>query len=260
MKMVKAYLTIDDAPSIDFEEKCDFLASRNIPAIFFCRGDLIEQRREELVKALRKGFIIGSHSYVHKRHSTLSEEEASAAIRRNDELLNEIYSESGVDRKWKLFRFPYLDNGCGSFPTSPDTLSEAEKKWLEKVMSDVVGSCVMPTPEQLAKKAVLQKLLQELGYQNLPDISIPAYQKGFGGRDVNITYCTDDWHLLARHQPTYHQTADDLKAKISRELLPAQEEPQIILAHDYGEKGVDEAFKSLVSFMQKQGVEFQPLR
>lgn len=37
------YLTIDDSPSIYMEEKINYLYSRNIPAIVFCIGNLIEK-------------------------------------------------------------------------------------------------------------------------------------------------------------------------------------------------------------------------
>lgn len=258
--MVKAYLTIDDSPSADFMGKVEFLAAKKIPAIFFCRGDLLEKRSDEVIKAIQMGFVAGSHSYLHKRHSTLSITEASAAIRKNDELLDNIYAKAGVQRKWKLFRFPYLDNGAGSFPCAPENLTAEEKSWLTKIMSDVVGSCVMPTAAQLAQKSALQEVLEELGYQGLPDITSSAYQKGFGKFDINITYCTDDWHLLTRHQATYHQTADDLITKVKRELLLAEtSSPQVILAHDYGEKEPDESFRLLVSFMQESGVDFLSL-
>ena len=96
--MVKAYLTIDDSPSADFMGKVEFLAAKKIPAIFFCRGDLLEKRSDEVIKAIQMGFVAGSHSYLHKRHSTLSITEASAAIRKNDELLDNIYAKAGVQR------------------------------------------------------------------------------------------------------------------------------------------------------------------
>ena len=49
-----AYLTIDDAPSNDFKRKVDYLLSKSIPAIFFCRGNLMEKRPEVVTYAIKK--------------------------------------------------------------------------------------------------------------------------------------------------------------------------------------------------------------
>ena len=61
-----AYLTIDDAPSKDFIRKLDFLSSKNIPAILFCEGRFLEERFDDGVCAIRKGYIVGNHGYDHK--------------------------------------------------------------------------------------------------------------------------------------------------------------------------------------------------
>ena len=61
-----AYLTIDDAPTEDFIRKVNYLKSVNVPAIFFCRGDRLEQRPDDLIYAIQQGFIIGQpESGVH---------------------------------------------------------------------------------------------------------------------------------------------------------------------------------------------------
>ena len=52
--MSKAYLTIDDAPSENFEEKVEFLEGKNIPAIFFCEGRYIEKRMGKSSRSNRK--------------------------------------------------------------------------------------------------------------------------------------------------------------------------------------------------------------
>lgn len=60
-----AYLTIDDAPSLDFEKKIDFLQSQGIPAIFFCPGNALESRPQVTVEAIQSGFVIANHAYDH---------------------------------------------------------------------------------------------------------------------------------------------------------------------------------------------------
>jgi peptidoglycan-N-acetylglucosamine deacetylase len=105
-----AYLTIDDSPSKDFKKKVDYLLKKNIPAIFFCRGDLIEKREKEIIYAIKKGFIIGNHSYNHPHFSQLSFEDETEQIKKTDKIINNIYKKAGLKSK-KIFRFPYGDKG-----------------------------------------------------------------------------------------------------------------------------------------------------
>ncbi|RLE93929.1 MAG: polysaccharide deacetylase, partial [Thermoprotei archaeon] len=101
-----AYLTIDDAPSRDFKHKIEYLESKGIKATFFCQGRFLEERLEEAVDAIRKGHVIGNHSYDHPRFSEITLEEAERQIRRTDELIEEAYRLAGVPRLYRVFRFP----------------------------------------------------------------------------------------------------------------------------------------------------------
>ena len=67
--MKAAYLTIDDSPSPDMQSKVDYLHREAIPAVFFCRGDFLEERPAAALDAIRKGFIIANHSYSHPHFS-----------------------------------------------------------------------------------------------------------------------------------------------------------------------------------------------
>lgn len=112
MFMVKiVYLTIDDAPSDDFRNKVDFLIQKKIPAIFFCRGNLLEKGLDNVAYAIKKGFIVGNHSYNHLHFSKISLEEAKKEIRETDKLVETAYKKSGIKRPAKIFRFPYGDKG-----------------------------------------------------------------------------------------------------------------------------------------------------
>ena len=51
------YLTIDDSPTEDFLSKVDLLASMEIPAIFFCRGNRLEERPDDAISAIKKGYV-----------------------------------------------------------------------------------------------------------------------------------------------------------------------------------------------------------
>ncbi len=63
--MKKIYLTIDEFPSEDGLDKLNYLEEKDMPAILFCRGDALEKRLEYAVKAVKKGFILGNHTYSH---------------------------------------------------------------------------------------------------------------------------------------------------------------------------------------------------
>ena len=106
-----AYLTIDDSPSKDMTKKIDYLLSKGIPAIWFCRGNLIEKNPDKVIYAIKKGFIIGNHSYSHPHFSDLTLEECYREISKCDNLVEEIYEKAGVKRPAKFFRFPYGDKG-----------------------------------------------------------------------------------------------------------------------------------------------------
>jgi len=107
------YLTIDDAPSADFRHKVDYLSSHGIPATFFCLGSFMEQRPDDIIYAIKKGFVIGNHSYRHPRFSALSIEEVRDEIEKTDAIIEELYRMAGVKRTMKVFRFPYGDRGGG---------------------------------------------------------------------------------------------------------------------------------------------------
>ena len=108
MKQV-GYLTIDDAPSADFLNKVKLLTSKEIPALFFCRGQYLEERPDDGIYAIKKGFVLGNHSYSHPRFSELSLNECFQEIKQTDEIIDKIYQDADVTRPAKLFRFPYGD-------------------------------------------------------------------------------------------------------------------------------------------------------
>jgi len=108
-----AYLTIDDCPSIDMKRKVNFLLEKRIPAIWFCRGELLEKRQQVVIYAIRKGFVIGNHSYDHPHFSEIPLEECFRQIKVTDELIEAVYEKAGIERPAKVFRFPWGDKGGG---------------------------------------------------------------------------------------------------------------------------------------------------
>lgn len=101
-----AFLTIDDSPSIYMKEKVDFLYKKKIPALFFCQGDLMEKYPEKLIYAIQKGFVIGNHSYSHRRFCDISIIEAYKEITKTDEIIDDLYIKANVNRGLKYFRYP----------------------------------------------------------------------------------------------------------------------------------------------------------
>ena len=109
--MKAIYLTIDDGPSEDFKNKIDYLCSKGIPAIFFCIGEFMEKRSDSVLYAIKKGFIIGNHSYDHHKFSEISIGEGKMQITKTDKIIQKLYKKSGVKRPIKIFRFPHGDKG-----------------------------------------------------------------------------------------------------------------------------------------------------
>lgn len=109
--MVKAVLTIDDIASQNTPAIVDYLKEKNIPVIMFAWGEKVKEFYDNAVYALQNGIIVGNHSYSHPAFSKLSYEEGVEEIEKNEELLDKLYKDAGVERKYRPFRFPYGDKG-----------------------------------------------------------------------------------------------------------------------------------------------------
>ena len=109
--MITAFLTIDDIATPNTPAIMDFLASKAIQPVMFCWGHMVERYRQQAVYAAKHGAILQNHSYSHPQFSTLSFEEAVQEIEKNEQILASLYAEAGVARPFKLFRFPYGDQG-----------------------------------------------------------------------------------------------------------------------------------------------------
>ncbi len=109
--MIPAYLTIDDVPTMRNGILVDYLYSRKIKATMFCWGEFLEKNFEGAVYALLHGMILQNHSYSHPHFSEISFEQACAEIEKNEELLAKAYAMANIQRPFKMFRFPYGDQG-----------------------------------------------------------------------------------------------------------------------------------------------------
>lgn len=109
--MINAILTIDDIASENTPAIVDYLNEKGIQAVMFATGANVEKYYDHAVYALRKGMIVGNHSYSHPAFSSLSVEEGIWEIEKNEEILNQLYQAAGVERTYRPFRFPYGDKG-----------------------------------------------------------------------------------------------------------------------------------------------------
>ena len=106
-----AYLTIDDSPSKEFLNKINYLKKLKIPAIIFCVGKKIRNNEKSIISAIKKGFIIGNHSYNHIRFSTLTQKQIESEIKITDKIITSLYKKAKTKQKIKLFKFPFGDKG-----------------------------------------------------------------------------------------------------------------------------------------------------
>jgi peptidoglycan-N-acetylglucosamine deacetylase len=122
--MKEVYLTVDDGPSPMTCALVDYLVSKNIPAMFFCRGDGIVKNQQAVVYAIEHGMVIGNHGYTHKRFSKMNLKRAKEEISFTDQLIDACYTMAGMPRPMKVFRFPYGDRDFQESKAIQDYLHE----------------------------------------------------------------------------------------------------------------------------------------
>ncbi|MBR5088658.1 MAG: polysaccharide deacetylase family protein [Ruminiclostridium sp.] len=109
--MINAILTIDDIASENTPAIVDYLCEKGIKAVMFAWGANVEKYFDNAVYALKKGMIVGNHSYSHPEFSLLTPEEGFREIERCEEVLDRLYDAAKTERKYRPFRFPYGDKG-----------------------------------------------------------------------------------------------------------------------------------------------------
>lgn len=240
--MVKiAYLTIDDSPSENMKEKVEFLMSKKIPAIWFCRGDFLEKRPEPVIFAIKNGFVIGNHSYSHPHFSEIPLKQCLEEIEKTDKIIEEIYKKTRVKRPGKVFRFPYGDKGGGD---------DTEKGWPEN-RKDFIQT--------------LQDFLKKLGYTQpkFKGINYQWYKKAglLKDRDVYWTYDCLEWAVFRKNhlfgidslEKVFERMEEDVPEGCRGLNFPGSEE--IILIHDHPES--TPLFKPIIERLLSKGIEFR---
>ena len=223
-----AYLTIDDAPSEAFLLKLFYLSSREIPAVFFCTGRDAEQRRDYVAAAIRRGYIIGNHSWSHPFFSELSLEQAIAEISITDAAIDAAYRTANVQRQHRYFRFPYGDKG------SPELYDQ------------------------------LQGYLRSEGYTSpsFSDVTHESYTEHKKDADWYWTFDTYDWVLKSaqRREEYSLYTSEEALALMDRDEpelgwgLNSGTSAEIILIHDLFNGSL---FQDMIEKIQSKGFTFR---
>ncbi len=232
------YLTIDDSPSVNFEEVVNYLVEMKIPAIFFCEGRKLEKRIDIVINAIRKGFIIGNHSYNHPKFSEISIKEAQDQIIKTDEIIDNIYNQSDISRPIKLFRFPFLNNGSSNDYLECDWNNEHVK--------------------------AIQKILEDLGYTQ-PKFKQIDYdwfiEAGFSKcLNVNCTYDSFDWCLKEGEECFGYHDLQTVLNRIDEDIpeggrgINYPESNEIIMMHNW--ISIND-FKAIINKFLTKGIEFR---
>jgi peptidoglycan-N-acetylglucosamine deacetylase len=237
-----AYLTIDDAPSPDFLNKLNFLDAKGIRAVWFCQGNYMEQRPEMILEAIRRGHLIGNHSYSHPHFSDLSLDQCYAEIRATHAVLDELYQRSGVTKPYTFFRFPYGDKG--------DSLNDALDT------PDAVGK---------ARRDAIQAYLRKLGYAQpaFIDVTYNYFRSSTLASDADWfwTYDTHDWALNVDDPPHGINSTEKILARMDEDVpetgrgLNYDGSADIVLTHDFAANGG--VFVAEVERLLAKGIQFK---
>lgn len=238
------YLTIDDSPSRNFNQKIDFLKSNNIPATFFCVGQKIVENMDLMVRAVREGFLIGNHSYSHPRFSNLNLHEIRSEILKTEKLIDQVYLISGCERHQVLFRFPYGDVGYDCFNNNkrlPWVLQIFIRRYKLRMVQRFLRMNGFAQPIFSRR---LTPLYHDIGYES--------------ARDVYWTFDTLDHKFTNSFDFRNHlesgvvELRNEFGTGASRALLK-DNDADIVLMHDHDDNL--HILKEFLSFIQDNNIE-----
>lgn len=225
--MNTALLTIDDFSAKNTPAIVDFLKEKGIKAIFFATGVNVEKFYEEAIYAVKNGMIIGNHSYSHSAFSTITVEECIGEIEKCEQVLDKLYADSGVERVYKPFRFPYGDKGGDN-------------------------------------KDALQKYFRENGFHKVDDTHITyAWWKEFGlDTDIDTfwTFDFEEYRIWQDSEFTKESVWEKMHEQnpVMGEALFQENNRHFILMHNFDEteEVFPEYYKVLVEYLLEKGFVF----
>ena len=219
--------TIDDVSSRNTPAIVDALCERGITAIMFAVGMNVERYWEEAVYAIRKGMIVGNHSYSHKNFSEITLEEAIAEIEKCEAVLERLYQAAGVERVYRPFRFPYGNKG---------------------------GEMRVP----------LQQYLKEHGFDKVDDRNIPyAWWRDHGlNQDIDTFWTFDFEEYRIQYDADFSRESVWKKVYDKNPQLGAalfgENQRHILLMHAFDETETvwPDYYRELLDCLQENGVTF----
>lgn len=219
--MIKAILTIDDMPQNNTKAISDYLEGEGITPVFFGIGELLLNNPEPAIYVLRKGLVIGNHTFSHKNLGEVSFEDGIEEIEKAETVLNDIYAKAGVERKYKIFRFPYLNDG-----------EENREKYAEYLRAH--GFMKVDDSE------VINEWYTSSGWKTAPHVS--------------CSFDCEEYMLRPGSPKTFDQILDKIDAEFSSKI----DQTHIILthSHDETEEREPEYVRKIVERIRSNGAEF----
>ncbi|MBO4338029.1 MAG: polysaccharide deacetylase family protein [Lachnospiraceae bacterium] len=229
--MIRALLTIDDVSSGNTVQIVDYLREMDIPVLMFGVGDYINRFHEQALYVLKNGIILGNHSFSHPHFGEISYEEGIDQIEQCEKVLNDLYKEAGVERRYRPFRFPYGDKG-----------GENKEKF--------------------------QKYLAESGFDKVDDTSFPyGFWKEQGlDKDIDTFWTYDFEEYRIREGSGF--TIDDVMKKINDPApdsgAPLLEDGGIHMllmhTHDETDRLAPGYYRQMLGYLKEKGVVFEQPR
>ena len=226
--MIHVLLTIDDISSKNTPAMVDYLNEKGIKAILFATGKNVERYYEEALYAVRNGMIVGNHSYSHPAFSTLTIEEGMEEIEKCERIIDRLYIDSGVERRFRPFRFPYGDKGG-------------------------------------ANKAALQMYLKEQGFHKVDDsrISYLWWKENNLDRDMDTLWTFDfgEYNIRPGSEFTEESVWERMEEMnpVMGAALFGEGNRHILLLHDHEETEamMPRYYKLFLDYVMEKGVVFE---
>lgn len=259
--MTGLYLTIDDSPSANFDVLCAWLKARDIPALFYCRGDSLSLYPEKIVQAIKDGFVISNHSWSHHYASKLGADMAVREVLKTQTLIDKAYAQAGVKQSIKSMRFPHMDSGLAGWPLVPETFNEDERADLKQVYGTFYNNDLKaPTDEHIKIHNNIEARLKQDGFEQIQfkDVNTEWYKTYARSSAVSTqgTFCHPDWHLHARHAGK-DATVASLNKNFDDFIASHGDSTQILVMHDSFE--LWPYTQQLIQHMLDQGHKFLPI-
>ena len=229
--MNTALLTIDDFASRNTPALVDYLTEKGIRPILFGWGEMIEKHYDEALYAVKKGFIVGNHSYSHPHFSELTTQQAIEEVEKCEAVLNKLYCDAGVERTWRPFRFPYGDKGGNN-------------------------------------KDALQQYFREHGFHKVDDrhIPYPWWKESACYKDIDTfwTFDFEEYRLAWNDGFTYASIQAKMQnpAPVQGAALYGENQRNILLLHDHAETDavLPGYYRLFIEDMLKNGIVFDEPR